>query len=143
VGTPLVRAATPVPGSFGCYRDAGSWLAQVTPGQQGKVLDMTDWSLFFSHQDGFQLEDIRAAIADPDTRWIVARDAHVRGHWVFSRLLRELVEGRAALVSFPPRPRPGQLQVRVYDCWTRPETAQAEIGTAGAVPRIAGGRPGH
>ncbi len=74
LGLPLYGNAIRVPGSFAPYRDAGSWLAQIAHDPtQGKILDMTDWSLFFSDQPGFALRDIPQAIHDPGTRWILAR----------------------------------------------------------------------
>jgi hypothetical protein len=105
IGYPFLDSTTRVPGSFASYRDAGSWLAEVTskdPGK-GKVLDMTDWSLFFSRQPGFNLKDVHWATLDPNIRWIVARNAHLQGHWRYSRLLQDLVRGRKPVVSFPAR----------------------------------------
>ncbi len=129
VGIPLFQSNTPVQGSFTSYRDAGWWLAEVTPKTPGKVLDMTDWSLFFSHQPGFILKDIRTAALDPNTRWIVARDAHLRGHWVYTRLLQDLVRGREPVLLIPAHPRPGQVQIRIYDRW-----APASVATSALAP---------
>jgi hypothetical protein len=125
VGLPLVRSTTRVPGCFGTYRDAGSWLAEVSTKSPGKALDMTDWSLYFSNQPGFQLKDIEAATLDPDTRWIVARNAHVRGHWRYNRLIQALIRDRQPVMTFPPEARPGQLQIRVYDRWAPPTNSLA------------------
>jgi hypothetical protein len=128
---PWLRTTTEVTGSFGSYRDAGCWLAEVTAKNPGKVLDMTDWSLFFSGRDGFLLKDIRTAAADPGTRWIVARNAHLRGHWVYSRLLAEIVQDRPPTYLIPAHPKPGQLQIRMYDRWTpRPAASTAAGPTA-------------
>jgi hypothetical protein len=123
LGLPWLRTTTQVPGSFGSYRDAGSWIEQVTAKNPGKVLDMTDWSLYFSQRPGFILKDIRTAAADPDTRWIVARNAHLRGHWVYSHLLADLVRGRTPTYLIPAHPKPGQLQIRIYDRWSAPRVA--------------------
>jgi hypothetical protein len=84
----------------------------------GKVLDMTDWSLFFSKESGYVLKDVYGATADPDTRWVIARNVHLQGRWRYSRILRDLIQGRAPVMSFPADPKPGQLQVQVYDRWT-------------------------
>jgi hypothetical protein len=126
IGLPFLRTTSPVPGSFGPYRNAGSWLAQVTAkyqdlgraGDMGKVLDMTDWALFFGRQPGYRLKDIDSATLDPGTRWVIARNVHIQGRWRYSRLLQELIRGREPVMSFPADPRPGQLQVRVYDRWS-------------------------
>jgi hypothetical protein len=120
VGIPFVQSTTPVKGSFGTYRDAGSWLAEVSARGPGKILDMTDWSLFFSRQPGFQLKDVSAAALDPNTRWIVTRNAHLQGRWRYSRLVQDLIQGRKPVMRFPLDPRPGQLQIQVYDRWSPP-----------------------
>jgi len=119
LGYPFVHAAPHVAGSFATYRDAGTWLAEVASRDQGKVLDMTDWALYFSKQQGFQFKDAHWAALDPKTRWIVARNAHLKGHWRYSRELQELLQGRQPVVSFPAHPQPGQLQIRIYDRWSR------------------------
>jgi hypothetical protein len=123
VGIPFVQSTTSVNGSFVAYRDAGSWLAEVSTKSPGKVLDMTDWSLYFSRQPGFQLKDIQAATLDPNTRWIVARNAHLQGRWRYSRLVQDLIQTRQPVMTFPPDPKPGQLQIRIYDRWASPAPA--------------------
>jgi hypothetical protein len=120
VGVPFVQPTTRVPGSFGVYHDAGSWLAEVSAKNPGKVLDMTDWSLFFSDRPGFQLKDVHSASLDPATRWIVARNAHLQGRWRYSRLVQDLIQGRKPVMTFPHEPSPGQLQIRIYDRWAPP-----------------------
>jgi hypothetical protein len=120
IGAPIAQSTVPVRGSFGAYRDAGSWLADVMATGPGKILDMTDWSLYFSQHPGFRLEDVHTATRDPNTRWIVARAAHLHGHWRYSRILQEMVGDRSPVIAFPPDPKPGQLQIRVYDRWAAP-----------------------
>jgi hypothetical protein len=134
LGLPWSGTTTQVPGSFGSYRDAGTWIEQATASTPGKVLDMTDWSLFFSRRPGFILKDIRTAVADPGTRWIVARNAHLRGHWVYSRLLADLVRDRRPTLLIPAHPRPGQLQIRIYDRWAPPIAASP--APAPTTPRV-------
>jgi hypothetical protein len=119
-GIPFVESTTRVRGSFGTYRDVGSWLSEVSGKSPGKALDMTDWSLFFSQQPGFQLKDVEAASLDPNTRWIIARNAHIQGRWRYSRLVQHMIQDRKPVMSFPPDPGPGQLQVRIYDRWAPP-----------------------
>jgi 4-amino-4-deoxy-L-arabinose transferase-like glycosyltransferase len=120
VGIPFVQSTTQVPGSFRTYRDVGSWLAEVSGKSPGKALDMTDWSLYFSEQPGFQLKDVETASLDPNTRWIIARNAHIQGRWRYSRLVQDLIRGREPVMTFPLDPKPGQLQVRIYDRWASP-----------------------
>jgi len=134
IAIPLLPFTTQVQGSFASYRDAGQWLALVTAKVPGKVLDMTDWSLFFSDQPGFKLKDIQAAASDPNTRWIVARYAHLRGHWVYSRMLQDLVHGREPAMLFPAHPKPGQLQIRVYDRWAPPGAAPPAVAGGSSPP---------
>jgi hypothetical protein len=137
LGYPFFQVATQVPGSFSNYRDAGSWLAQVTSRAPGKILDMTDWSLFFSQRPGFNLRDVEWGALDPDTRWVVARRAHLQGRWRYTRLVQGLIGGREPVVVFPHHPLPGQLQIRIFDRWAAPEKpAGAVAGGAGDAKRL-------
>jgi hypothetical protein len=121
LGLPFAPSTVRVKGSFDAYRDTGTWLAELDKKEPGKVLDMTDWSLYFSGvQEGSRLNDLPAASVDPKTRWIVARNAHLRGHWRYSRLLQGVVGTREPVMKFPPEPRPGQVQICVYDRWAAP-----------------------
>ena len=128
IGIPLVRSTTPVHGSFATYRDAGMWLAEVNGKSPGKALDMTDWALYFSQKPGFQLKDVYAATHDPGMRWIVARNAHIQGHWRYSRLIQDLIGDRQPVMTFPIEARPGQLQIHVYDRWAPPAPVPAPPG---------------
>jgi hypothetical protein len=115
VAVPHLQAMTPYHGSFAAYRDAGDWIARTKARDHGKVLDMTDWSLFFSGQPGFKFSQVQWAAIDPNTRWIVAREAHVRGRWFYTRAVRDLIDGREPVVTFPAHPAPREVQVRIYD----------------------------
>jgi 4-amino-4-deoxy-L-arabinose transferase-like glycosyltransferase len=115
VAAPQVRALTPQHGSFQTYREAGAWLAQTRAENHGKVLDMTDWSLFFSGEPGFHFADVHWAAIDPNTRWVVVREAHIRGRWAYSQAVRDLVAGLAPVVKFPEHAERGQIQIKVYD----------------------------
>jgi hypothetical protein len=121
---PPARAMTPFHGSFAVYRDAGSWIANTKSHDYGKVLDLTDWSLYFSGQEGFKFSEIHWAAIDPNTRWVVVRDAHLRGRWHYSRIVRDLIAGREPVIAIPEHPAPGGLQVRIYDR-RAPKTAVA------------------
>jgi hypothetical protein len=114
VAWPLDRARTPYRSSFAAYRQAGTWLADL-PEADGQVLDMTDWSLFFSGRDGAGFARVLEAADRPATRFLVVRDAHLTGHLHYNEVLRRLVAGRAPLARFPDRPTARQWQVAVYD----------------------------
>src|SRR5262249_12589073 len=68
---PHARAVGPMHGSFAAYRDAGAWIASAKTHGVGKVLDMTNWSLYFSGQPGFRFDEVHWAAVDPQTRWVV------------------------------------------------------------------------
>jgi 4-amino-4-deoxy-L-arabinose transferase-like glycosyltransferase len=115
VAVPHVRAMTPYHGCFAAYRDAGAWIAETKSREHGKVLDMTDWALYFSGQPGFRYAEVNWAAIDPNTRWVVVRDAHTRGHWLYTPTIRHLIDGQDPVAVFPTRPGPRQLQIRIYD----------------------------
>jgi 4-amino-4-deoxy-L-arabinose transferase-like glycosyltransferase len=115
LASPYARTVGPARGSFATYRDAGSWLAEVKSHGDGKVLDMTNWSLYFSGMPGYPYSEVHWAAKDPETRWVVARDAHIHGRWPYSRYVRDLVGGRKPVIVFPEHPAPGQVQVLIYD----------------------------
>ena len=102
------------PGPFAVYHATGSWLASNAKDAE-QVLDMTDWSLFFSRRPGYRFADVYKAPADAATRWIVVRQPHVEGRWHYSQVVRELIGGREPVALIPARPAPGQLQIRIYD----------------------------
>jgi hypothetical protein len=110
----LKDAGATVPGPFHLYRDAGDWLAANTR-DGGRVLDLTDWSLFFSGRPGYRFGQVYDAPADPQTRWIVLREPHLEGHWKYSAVVRDLVGQREPVALIPPKAAPGQFQLRVYD----------------------------
>jgi hypothetical protein len=79
------------------------------------VLDLTDWSLFFSRRRGYQFADVYQAPADPLMRWIVVRTPDSQGQWHYSNIVRELVRGREAVVRVPATAAPGETQISIYD----------------------------
>ena len=92
----------------------GGWLAAM-PQADGRVLDMTDWSLFFSGREGDGFAHVLEAAGRPSTRFLVVRDGHLTGHLHYNQVLRRIVAGRAPLVRFPDRPRARPWQVAIYD----------------------------
>jgi Dolichyl-phosphate-mannose-protein mannosyltransferase len=103
-----------IPGPFSVYKATGQWIARNTLAGEG-VLDLTDWSLFFSGRPGYAFAGVYEAAANPRTRWIVVRKPHVDGHWHYSGVLRTLIGGRVPVALVPPEARPGQVQIRIYD----------------------------
>jgi hypothetical protein len=113
-------------GPFAVYREAGEWIAQNMQGGD-QVLDLTDWSLFFSERNGYSFANLYQAPLDPSTRWIVARKPHVEMNWPYSRVVRELIGDRRPVALVPPRASPHQIQIRIYDC--RSGAMQTATGT--------------
>jgi hypothetical protein len=112
---PYLRSLGPAhPGPFAVYHTAGDWLARNTRAEEG-VLDLTDWSLFFSERGGYHFADVYKAPADPNMRWIVVRRPHVMGHWHYSQIIRDLLGGRDAVAQVPPHAGPAELQISIYD----------------------------
>lgn len=96
------------------YRTAGAWLADhVEPGSE--VVDLTGWSLFYGERPGYTFANLPDASADPDLRYIVVREAHLRGPWGYCARIRELVAGLEPVATFPERPAAGQSRVFVFD----------------------------
>jgi hypothetical protein len=112
---PRIRdSGSAVPGPFHVYRDAGDWLAQNSRDSE-RVLDLTDWSLYFSQKPGYRFAQVYDAPADPRTRWIVLRTPHLEGRWNYTKVVRDLVGGRSPVALVPVHPDPGQLQVQIFD----------------------------
>jgi hypothetical protein len=118
-----------VPGPFHVYRDSGDWLARTAEAGDA-VLDMTDWSSYFSGRPGYRFADVLRAPADPSLRWVVVRRPHVEGHWGYSEVVRGLIAGLQPVALVPEHPAPGQLQVEIYDR-LRPTGAVAVSEAAG------------
>jgi hypothetical protein len=132
----LAESSHVTAGPFSVYRDAGAWLAQNARGE-GRILDLTDWSLYFSQCDGYRFAQANEAPADPRTRWVVIRKLHLSGQWNYSKVVRELVRDRDPVAMVPDHPLPGQLQVLIYDLFSAPSpvAAAATLGPDQAVRR--------
>ena len=113
---PNVRALGPSnAGPYEVYRSTGRWIASNAD-PSGSVLDLTNWSLFFSERPGHPFADVYEAPSHPDIRWIVVRKEHVDGHWHYSRVIRDMIGNREPVAMIPPRVvSHDQVQVRVYD----------------------------
>ena len=123
---PYLRTLGPLrAGPFSAYHTAGDWLARNTRAHE-QVLDLTDWSLFFSRRPGYHFADVYTAPRDPNTRWIVVRRAAHRGALALqpgrSRPDRRPGGSRA----LPPRPGPNEMQIRIYDRLSPPALAASD-----------------
>jgi hypothetical protein len=103
-----------LPGPFSVYHSTGEWLAQNTTTDEA-VLDLTDWSLYFSRRSGYPSADAYKAPLDPRTRWIVVREPGAEDDWHYQHVVHELIGDRDAVAVFPPRAESRQLRIRVYD----------------------------
>jgi hypothetical protein len=126
-GLPTLTAA--MNAGFGGYREAGVWLSwHVATGE--RVADVTGWSLFYGGKPGYVFADLHEASADRSLRWVVAREAHLRGPWGYCDRLRALVAGAKVVARFPADRRPWQSQVTIYE---RPEAVPVQTGSGASV----------
>ncbi len=116
----------PINAGFVGYRDAGNFLAETAqPGQE--IVDVTGWSLFYGGKPGYTFANlIEADPANPNIRWIVARDAHLKGPWIYCDQLRSLVAGLEPVKTYPEFAQRGQARIYVFDRQAKPRTATAE-----------------
>ena len=110
VGMPLANA-----GPFAVYHATASWLDRNTSGSDN-VLDMTDWSLYLSRRSGYHFADVYRAPADSAVRWIVVREPHIEGRWPYTKVIRELIAGRAPTAVIPPAPVRGSCRSGSTTC---------------------------
>jgi hypothetical protein len=82
-------------------------------------VDVTGLSLFYSGHPGYTFANLDWASNDPDLRWVVVRDNHLRGPWAYCKRLGALVEGLQPVATFPKDAKPGQAKVYVYERPTR------------------------
>ena len=102
------------PGPYAVYHHTGEWIARNVPGNE-RVLDMTDWSLYFSGRTGYNFADVYQAPADPHTRWIVVRGGQIGGPWPYCQVLRDLIGDRPPVAQLPQSASPNQLKIEIYD----------------------------
>jgi hypothetical protein len=121
---PNYRARTPYNSSFAAYRQAGSWLAEH-PETDGHVLDLTNWSLFFSQRRGHSFGELLDASSRPETRYVVVRDTQRQRPGPASAVVQDLLDGREPIARFPENPSPGQAQVSIFDLAESPAASLA------------------
>ncbi len=127
---PELRSLGPAhPGPFAIYYRTADWLAANTRSDE-KVLDLTDWSLFFSRRAGYHFADLYKAPADPKMRWIVVRTPEVEGQWHYQKIVAELLHDHEPVARLPAQPARGEIQICIYDRQNpAPLTAAAEAIT--------------
>ncbi len=117
------RQAEPINFTKEGYKGAGAWVAaHVPPG--AKVVDVTGLSLYYSGHPGYTFATLDQAPADPDLRWVVVRDNHLKGPWTYCKRLDALVGGLAPVAEFPEAAKPGQAHVYVFERAARTANAQ-------------------
>jgi len=122
---PGMKALGPArPGPFWLYRSAADYLTSLAD-PDDRILDLTDWSLFFSGRTGYHFAEVFTAPADLATRWIVVTAPHVDGDRSFSPIVRDMIGDREPIISIPPLPDKRQLQLRIYD--RNPAQAVAQV----------------
>ena len=110
------------------YQQAGRWLA-VHTSPSSHVVDVTGWSQFYGQRSGYTFADLVAAPADASARWVVAREAHLKGPWEYCQRLRALVEGLEPVKVFAGAA--GRRPTKVYLFDRQPRLASHEPATLG------------
>jgi hypothetical protein len=118
----------PINGEYVGYRGAAAYLREHVPAG-ARVVDVTGWSLYYGERSGYTYANLIEAPADPDLRWVVVRDGHLRGPWPYCARLRALVAGHEPVAVYPERPRPDEAQVFVFDL-----KAATPVGAVGRRP---------
>ena len=100
------------------YRQAGDWLSVHSP-DRSHVVDVTGWSQFYGRRDGYTFENLVEAPADPMARWVVVREAHMKGPWEYCVRLRALVDGLEPVEVFRGSSRRRPTKVYIFDRQSR------------------------
>jgi len=96
------------------YKQAGRWLSAHADGGS-RVVDLTGWSQFYGGRPGYTFADLVAAPGDPAARWVVAREAHLKGPWDYCERLRALVNGLEPVEVFVGSARRRPTRVYLFD----------------------------
>ena len=113
----------PINAGFGGYRQAGAFLSKHVP-PQTKVVDVTGLALYYAQRTGYTFANLIEAPGDPGVRWVVVREAHLKGPWGYCEKLRQLVHGLEPLETYTERQGKHLVHVYVYD-------RKAGVATAG------------
>jgi hypothetical protein len=115
------------------YRQAGEWLAAHSE-VDSKVFDLKGWASFYSERPGYGFARIGEGSQDRGVRWLVAHDSLLKGPWSYCDIVRNMVQGRKPVESFPKLSEPGVARVHIYDLSIAAGVDRAEIA---AQPRTA------
>jgi hypothetical protein len=108
------QTLAPLNEGLGGYRAAGHWLEAHVPAD-ARVVDVTGWALFYGHRNGYTFQNLDDAPADPWVRWVVAREAHLQGPWLYCGKLRGLVGDAAPVAVFRGANRRHPTKVYIFD----------------------------
>lgn len=111
------------------YKQAGRWLSAHTP-EGVRVVDVTGWTQFYGRRAGYTFEDLVAAPDDRSARWVVVREAHLRGPWDYCQRLRDLVDGLDPVAVFPGSARHRPTKVYLFDRLPRLARSQPDAPPA-------------
>jgi hypothetical protein len=104
----------PIGAGFGGYRQAGAFLAEhVPPG--AKIVDVTGWSQYYSQRPGYTFANLIEAYGDHEVRWVVAREAHLKGPWWYCEKLRQLVADLQPVETYAGRQGKHSVRIFVFD----------------------------
>ena len=96
------------------YRDAGRWIAEHVPAGE-KVADLTGLSLFYGERNGYTYGNIVDAPNDRSLRYVVVREAHLRGPWPYCEQVRAVVGDLRPVATYPEYPKRRQAKVFVFE----------------------------
>jgi hypothetical protein len=119
----------PINEEFGGYRAAAEYIAKYDP-TPGRVADVTGWTQFYTDRPGYTFANLHEAAGDRELHWVVARDAHFRGPWLYCEQLKALTSGMTRVAAFPDAPNPRRAQIFVFE---RRDLAEARGAQPAAV----------
>jgi hypothetical protein len=96
------------------YRDAGRWIAEHVPPSE-KVADVTGLALYYGERTGYTYGNIIDAPNDPSLRYVIAREAHLKGPWPYCAQIRAVVGDLKPVAIYPENPRKKQARVYVFE----------------------------
>jgi hypothetical protein len=114
MGWYAAETLSPLNEGMGGYREAAGWL-KLHAAEDSMIIDVTGWSQFYSQRGGYTFANLEAAPGDARSRWVVAREAHLKGPWLYCQRLRALIDGREPVQVFNGRAGHRPTKVYVFD----------------------------